>query len=50
MKALTICQPWAWAIIHGPKPVENRGWATKYRGPLAIHAGQSRGRPLRPGR
>jgi len=41
MKALTICQPWAWAIVHGPKRVENRRWPTRYRGPLLIHAGKS---------
>ena len=43
MKALTICQPWAWLVIHGPKRWENRTWATSHRGPLAIHAGGSRG-------
>ena len=42
MKALTVLQPWAWAIIHGPKRIENRTWRTNYRGPLAIHAGLSR--------
>lgn len=42
MKALTICQPWAWAIAEGIKTVENRTWPTSYRGPLLIHAGQSR--------
>lgn len=42
MKALTVCQPWAWLIIHGPKLIENRTWRTNYRGPLAIHAGKSR--------
>lgn len=36
--ALTVRQPWAWCIEHG-KPVENRTWQTRYRGPLAIHAG-----------
>src|SRR5690349_14904511 len=40
MKALTVQQPWAWAIIHGGKDVENRTQAWTYRGPLAIHAGQ----------
>lgn len=35
---LTVRQPWAWAIEHG-KPVENRGWNMKYRGPLWLHAG-----------
>jgi len=42
MKALTICQPWAWLIVHGPKRYENRQWQTSYRGPLLIHAGKSR--------
>ena len=42
MKCLSIRQPWAWAIIHGPKRIENRSWPTRYRGPLLIHAGQSR--------
>jgi hypothetical protein len=39
MKALTVQQPWAWAIIHGGKDVENRTQLWSYRGPLAIHAG-----------
>lgn len=38
MKALSIRQPWAWLIIHGHKPVENRSWATKFRGAFLIHA------------
>jgi hypothetical protein len=38
-KALSIRQPWAWAIIAGVKDVENRTWPTSYRGPLLIHAG-----------
>ena len=37
MLALSVKQPWAWAIFHG-KGVENRTWATRHRGPLAIHA------------
>lgn len=36
--ALTLWQPWAWLIVEGVKEFETRGWATKYRGPLAIHA------------
>jgi hypothetical protein len=40
-KCLTICQPWAWAIIHGPKRIENRHWRIFHRGWLAIHAGKS---------
>lgn len=38
VKALTIQQPWAWAILHAGKDVENRSWSTQYRGPLAVHA------------
>lgn len=41
MKALTVKAPWAWAIIHAGKHVENRTWFTSYRGPLAIHAGSA---------
>lgn len=37
MKALTVKQPWAWAIFHG-KTVENRKTRTNHRGQLAIHA------------
>lgn len=41
MRALTVRQPWAWAIVHGGKTVENRtrNIAGAYRGPVAIHAG-----------
>jgi hypothetical protein len=38
MKALSLWQPHAEAIALGLKPFETRGWATEYRGPLAIHA------------
>ena len=37
MKALSLTQPMAWAIFHG-KDVENRTWATKFRGRVYIHA------------
>lgn len=40
-KALSIWHPWAWAIIHAGKNVENRSWATAYRGPLLIHSGKN---------
>lgn len=36
--ALSIRQPWAWAIINAGKDVENRNWPTKVRGPVCIHA------------
>lgn len=38
-RVLTVRQPWADAIIHGGKDVENRSWTTGYRGRLWIHAG-----------
>src|SRR5690606_28490894 len=38
MKALTVRQPWAWAIANGYKTVENRTWNTTHRGQVAIHA------------
>jgi ATP-dependent exoDNAse (exonuclease V) beta subunit len=41
VKCLSVRQPWAWAIIHAGKNVENRTWPTNYRGKLAIHAGKS---------
>ncbi len=37
---ISIQQPWAWLIVHGFKDVENRTWATNYRGKLLIHASQ----------
>lgn len=44
MRCLSIHQPWASLIALGPKRIENRTWATSYRGPLLIHASQMRGR------
>lgn len=43
MLALTLIQPWATCIAHGPKRVENRAWGPHVRTPfkLAIHAGQT---------
>lgn len=41
MRALSIRQPWAWLIVNGHKPIENREWSTQYRGPLLIHAGKT---------
>lgn len=40
LRILTVRQPWAWAIIHGGKDVENRVRSLgPYRGVVAIHAG-----------
>ena len=42
MKALTVKQPWAQAIIDGPKDIENRAYHWRQApGWLAIHVGQS---------
>jgi len=41
MKAITLLEPWASLIAVGAKKIETRSWSTKYRGPLAIHAGKS---------
>lgn len=36
--AISIRQPWAWAIINAGKDIENRDWSTMFRGPVCIHA------------
>jgi hypothetical protein len=38
MKALSLWQPWASPCVTGAKGIETRGWPTRYRGPLLIHA------------
>lgn len=38
-KALTFRQPWAWAVVYGGKPIDNRVWNTNFRGEFLIHAG-----------
>ena len=46
MKCLTVKQPFASLVctpsndnpLQGIKPIENRTWQTKYRGPLLIHS------------
>jgi hypothetical protein len=39
MRALTVRPPWSHFIARCGKTVENRGYPTRYRGLLAIHAG-----------
>lgn len=39
MFALSIQQPWAWAILYLGKRVENRTWRSSFRGRIYIHAG-----------
>lgn len=43
MKAITVRQPWGWAIMHGGKDVENRtrNIAGIYRGALVIHTSRA---------
>lgn len=41
MRAITVKQPWAHAIIHLGKDIENRPSMWRYRGPIAIHAGKA---------
>jgi ASCH domain len=38
MKAISIRQPWAWAIMHAGKDIENRQWSTRVRGRVLVHA------------
>ena len=42
--AISIRQPWAWAIVHAGKDIENRNWPTRYRGPVCIHAAKGMGK------
>lgn len=37
---ISILQPYAWLIVNGIKPVENRTWPTHFRGRILIHAGK----------
>jgi hypothetical protein len=45
-QALSVRQPWAWAIIHAGKDIENRSWQAvnhglKLRGRFAIHVSRA---------
>jgi len=44
MRALSITQPWATAIVLKGKNVENREWNTKLLGYFVIHASQKKDR------
>ena len=41
---ITLTQPWATLVAIGAKKIETRSWATKYRGPLLIHAAAGYGK------
>ena len=45
MKALSIRQPWPYAIFHLGKDIENRDWPSAYTGSLLIHASKTWDRP-----
>ena len=40
MKALSIQQPWSYAILYLGKNIENRTWNTNFRGEFYIHSPQ----------
>lgn len=40
MLAISIQQPWAWAIFNAGKDIENRDWMTDIRGKVLIHTGK----------
>lgn len=41
MRVLTLREPWATMVARYGKTIENRGYRTNYRGPLAIHAAKT---------
>lgn len=47
MKTLSVWQPHASLIAIGAKGIETRGWATSFRGQLAIHASKAFSRKQR---
>lgn len=45
MRALSLWQPWAHAVVHLGKRIENRQWrGCSYRGPFLIHAAKGFGK------
>jgi hypothetical protein len=47
MKAISIRQPWAWAILYAGKDIENRDGRWNLRGRVVIHAGKTLSRAER---
>lgn len=41
MKAISLKPPWPYAVFYLGKDIENRGWYTRYRGPILIHASKT---------
>lgn len=40
---ISLRQPWASLLVGGAKRIETRGWPTRFRGLLAVHAGKTFG-------
>lgn len=47
MKTISIKQPWASLIVSGVKDIENRTWATTFRGRVLVHASGSKGKKFK---
>lgn len=43
LKLLTLTEPWASLLALAEKKIETRGWSTRYRGWIWIHAGKGPG-------
>jgi hypothetical protein len=39
--ALSLCQPWAYAVLYLGKDIENRTWRSPYRGRVILHASRT---------
>ena len=39
--ALSLRQPWVYAILHLGKDIENRTWRSRYRGRVILHASRT---------
>lgn len=39
--ALSLKQPWVYAILHLGKDIENRSWRSSYRGRILLHASRT---------
>jgi hypothetical protein len=37
VKAISIQNPWTWALLEGHTPIDNKPWQTGHRGTIAIH-------------
>lgn len=44
--ALSLWRPWSYCILRAGKEVENRPWATKFRGLLVLHSGTTVQEPI----